>query len=189
LNKGDIERALADYDEAIRLNPRLAVAYDGRAYVRIAMQELDRALADFDEAIRIDERYANAYYGRASVRFGVRDFERALADFSEAIRLDPSVAENWNARAWLRATCSNDAIRDGATAVEDAIQGCELSSWKNAEFLDTLSAAYAEAGRFDKAVDWQQKAVEMARNDRKDEFRARLVLYQEGRPFREPLKE
>ncbi|MGO9110890.1 MAG: hypothetical protein ACLP9L_16840 [Thermoguttaceae bacterium] len=52
-------------------------------------------------------------------------------------------------------------------------------------FLDTLAAAYAEAGKFYKAVEFQQKAVELATKEAgKQELRDRLRLYQDGRPYR-----
>ena len=52
-------------------------------------------------------------------------------------------------------------------------------------WLDTLAAAYAEAGEFGKAVEWQQKAVAMAPENVKPDFRARLELYEAGKPYRQ----
>jgi tetratricopeptide (TPR) repeat protein len=51
--------------------------------------------------------------------------------------------------------------------------------------LDTLAAAYAEAGDFDKAVQWQEKAIELAPEEAKNHYRSRLDLYKSGRPYRE----
>jgi hypothetical protein len=71
-------------------------------------------------------------------------------------------------------------------AIDHATRACELTDWKSWSKLDTLAAAYAEAGKFDKAVEFQQKAVETAAQDaEEDRLRERLKLYQGGKPFRE----
>ena len=51
--------------------------------------------------------------------------------------------------------------------------------------LDTLAAACAESGRFEQAVKWQTKAVELAPPGAKENFRSRLRLYQSGKPYRQ----
>jgi tetratricopeptide (TPR) repeat protein len=88
----------------------------------------------------------------------------------------------YNGRAWLRATCSDEKYRDGASAVEDATTACELMSWNDFQSLETLAAAYAEAGDFVEAVDCQEKAIELAHDDKKEGCRIRLKLYKEGKP-------
>jgi hypothetical protein len=56
-------------------------------------------------------------------------------------------------------------------------------------YVGTLAAAYAEAGKVDKAVEFQRKAVEMAMEGKeKDEMRERLKLYRDGKRYREPAK-
>ena len=69
--------------------------------------------------------------------------------------------------------------------LEDATKACELTDWKGPNSLGTLAAAYAEAGQFDKAVEWQQKATDLAPESEKADYGSRLKLYQEGKPYRE----
>ena len=67
-----------------------------------------------------------------------------------------------------------------------AIEACELTRWKEAYCLETLAAAYAEAGDFASAVKWQVKAIELEADPKeKEEYRARLKLFQEKKPYRE----
>jgi tetratricopeptide (TPR) repeat protein len=184
--KGALEHALADFDEAIRLEPRYSAAYFNRGLVLQARGELDSALADFDAVIRLDPGDASAYHNRGHVRMLKGQHERALADYDTAIRLEPKDAEAYNNRAWLRATCSEAQFRDGPRAVQSATRACELTGWKDADYIDTLAAACAEAGDFDAAVKWQEKLVEMVPGDpAKQKARTRLELYKARRPFHE----
>jgi tetratricopeptide (TPR) repeat protein len=64
-----------------------------------------------------------------------------------------------NNRAWLRATCPDASIRNGQLAIADSKKACELDNWILASHIDTLAAAYAEAGDFDSAVRYQQEAI------------------------------
>jgi hypothetical protein len=61
--------------------------------------------------------------------------------------------------------------------------------YANANDIDTLAAAYAEAGDFDKAVKWQQKAMDMAEDENTADCKSRLDLYKAGKPYREEPKE
>jgi tetratricopeptide (TPR) repeat protein len=56
--KGDLDRAIADFDEVIRLVPTVARAYNNRAAAWKAKRDFDRAIADYDEAIRLDPKMA-----------------------------------------------------------------------------------------------------------------------------------
>ena len=114
-----------------------------------------------------------------------RQFGSALDDYAAAIDLDGEAAEAHNSRAWIQATAPDEQLRDGKRAVESATKACELTEWKRADMLDTLSAAYAEIGDFGKAVEWQAKAVELAPEPAKKEFETRLALYRSGQPFRD----
>jgi len=88
-----------------------------------------------------------------------------------------------NTLAWLLATCPEDSVRDGKIAVETAKQACELAYWKDAGVIDTLAAAYAEAGEFDSAVAKQQEATKLAEvnNTNLNGAEDRLKLYQRKR--------
>ncbi len=82
----------------------------------------------------------------------------------------------------LRAACPDDRIRDGKKALEAARKAYELAKGPNE--LATLAAAHAELGEFDKAVEWQAKAIEAAPEGQKDQYQERLKLYQEKKPYR-----
>ncbi|HVX10641.1 MAG TPA: tetratricopeptide repeat protein [Pirellulales bacterium] len=92
-----------------------------------------------------------------------------------------------NNAAWRAATSADERYLDGARAVEFATEACELTEWQQPAFIDTLAAAYAEAGDFDSAIKWQAKAVEMLPEDTSVKAQAedRLELYRAHKPYRE----
>ena len=131
-------------------------------------------MADYDQAIVLDPKYTAAHANRGCLWHGKGDYGPALADYNHALRLDPKLCPAYNNRAWLHATCPLEKYRDAAKAIDDATKACELSAWKVCWTLGTLAAAYALAGEFDQAVQWQLKAIELAPKSEKENFRARL---------------
>jgi lipoprotein NlpI len=87
--KGDYDLAIADYNEAIRLDPKYSFAYNNLGNAYRANGDYDRAVANYNAAIRLDRKSVAAYYNRASAYYGKGDKNGAIADYSEAIRLDP----------------------------------------------------------------------------------------------------
>ena len=77
-------------------------------------------------------------------------------------------------------------MRNGKKAVESATRAGELSSWKDGNVVDTIAAAYAEAGDFDSAVKWQTQANALfSEPDDKKNGESRLELYRNKKPYRE----
>jgi len=91
--KKDPDRALADCNEAIRLDPTSAAVYINRGNAYLNKADVDRAFADFDSAIRLDPNSAWAHTARGDLYRSKGDVAHAMADFSEAIRLDPGYAK------------------------------------------------------------------------------------------------
>ena len=184
--KKNFEKAIDDYSQAIQIEPTKAVGYCDRGFAWKASKQYDNAIADYSEAVRLDPGDSDAYCGRGWAWREKQEFARSLSDFSQALRLDPRDACALDGRAWIFATCPNPTYRDGKKAVEVAIEACELTRWKAAFCLETLAAAYAEEGDFALAVKWQVKAIELEVDRKeKEEYRARLKLFEEKKPFRE----
>ena len=85
-DKGDHDRAIADFDEAIRLDPKLAIAFVNRGWSYERKGDYDRAIADYDEAIRLDPNYSLAHNNRGWARNLKGEYDQAIVDFGEAIR-------------------------------------------------------------------------------------------------------
>ena len=183
--KGDYAQALADYNDALRLNPSMVAAYVNRGQIYNMAHDRNRAIADFDQAIRLDSQRPIPYLDRGVAHVAKGDYAQALTDFDAALKLEPDLASACNNRAWLRATCPDAAFRNGPQAVENAMKACALSNWKNISQIDTLAAAYAEAGDFDNAVKWETQVLATPGLAPEDVAIAkdRLALYQAHQPY------
>jgi tetratricopeptide (TPR) repeat protein len=147
----------------------------------------DGAIACFEAAIRLAPKFALAHANLGSARRRKGDVAGAIAAYREATRLDPKYAKTHNNLAWLLAA-GPDGLRDGKQAVEHATRGCELTGWKDAAFLEVLATAHAEAGDFDKAVEYQKKALSFPEYGKQvgKAGQERLQLYARKKPYRDP---
>jgi tetratricopeptide (TPR) repeat protein len=114
----------------------------------------------------------------------------AVAHYRKALVLRPANTKALNNLAWLLATHPDAKYRDGAEAVRLATRAVELTKRNDAEALDTLAAAYAEAGRFEEAASTAQQALGLARSSVQTnlaaQIQSRLRLYQSRQAYREP---
>jgi lipoprotein NlpI len=120
--KGDADRAIEDYTQALSLNSLDADSYIARGEAWVIKGDSDRAIADLNEAIRLNPQYAMAYANRARAWRVKYEYDRAIADDSEAIRLNPQ-----------------DAFSRLARGVAEFLTGR----------LDTATEDFAAAGRID----------------------------------------
>jgi tetratricopeptide (TPR) repeat protein len=93
LRHGDWRRAIADFDEAIHLNPNRASLYRDRALARQQNGDLELAIEDYDEAIAHDPRLAAPYHQRGLALAATGDLDRAILSYNTAVRLDPAYAQ------------------------------------------------------------------------------------------------
>ena len=121
--KGDYDRAIADYDEAIRLDPNYANAYSNRGNEYVRKGDYDRAIADCDEAIRLDPEGVRRYFGRGGARFYAGAVAGAVADFQQATVRRPADAY---AALWLEIAERRGGL-DGHLA--QTLAGVDMTKW------------------------------------------------------------
>jgi tetratricopeptide (TPR) repeat protein len=132
--KGDYDRAIADLDEAIRLDAdKLAYYVRGQAYY--LKHDYDRAIADFDEAIQRDPKDARAYNNRGFAYEGKGAYARAIVDYDAALKLDPALADARQNRDHARASLAELRTAQGQekTAPVQKTRGhsrWHLHSWR-----------------------------------------------------------
>jgi tetratricopeptide (TPR) repeat protein len=91
--KDNLDKAIANFNKAIELNPQIAEAYLYRGLTYTKRNELDKAIEDYNKAIEISPKNEEAYYVRGLAYAGKRDAERALSDYSKAIALNPKYVQ------------------------------------------------------------------------------------------------
>lgn len=187
---GKLDKALADYNKAIHLAPKQLENYCARADILENIGQLDKASADYDQVTRLNPRNAPGYVFRGYAHFAKGNYKAAALDFEQAVRFSPRDYDALVSLAWFQATCPEDSLRNGKEALEQALRACELSQWKHSNGVDTLAAAYAEVGDFDRAVKYQTQAINMkgVYALRRKEMQERLELYRQRQPYRKVSK-
>lgn len=99
--KGDSAAAIADYDEALKLDPKNARALANRGTARSEKGDAEGAIADFDAALKTDPRLASAYFNRANALAAKGDADRAIADYTATIKYDRRNVNAYIARGAL----------------------------------------------------------------------------------------
>jgi tetratricopeptide (TPR) repeat protein len=193
--QGKVNEALEMVDRIIANYPNNWRAHFLKAAVLVLAKRGNDALREMDESIRLaqhsnvstallSELYQSK--GRSCIDYGrYQDAKRAL---EAAVHLQPDDPDTLNDLAWMLATAQNKQVRNGRRALNLASKACRLGRWTNAFAIDTLAAAYAESGRFDEAVRYEQLAIQnLSPEDQKDQLGGmlnRLQLYESGQPYR-----
>jgi tetratricopeptide (TPR) repeat protein len=102
------QRAIEDYNEAIRLKPDYANAYLNRGRTYANLNQYQRAIQDYDEAIRLKPDYADAYCNRGIAYANLNQYQRVIEDYSEVIRLKPDYADAYLLRGNAYRRLHND---------------------------------------------------------------------------------
>ncbi len=188
--QGNLDEAVRHYLAVLRLNPR-----DVRGHVQLGkvlrrQGKPQAAEVCFREALHGEPSNAEACSALAKALEQQGKLEEALGYYQESLRLRPDQPDILNNLAWIRATHPDPKFRDGAQAVAAAQHAVKLLR-NEMSVVDTLAAAYAEAGRFPEALAAARKALDLAtqRHDQRlaNALRSRIRLYEAGKPYRQTL--
>jgi tetratricopeptide (TPR) repeat protein len=121
----DPQGALANYDQAISLNPKLALAYNNRGNLKNEkLNDPKGALADYNQAISLNPKLALAYNSRGVLKNEkLNDPQGALVDYNQAISLNPKYANAYNSRGVVK----NEKLNDPQGALADYNQAISLN--------------------------------------------------------------
>ena len=182
----EMDKSLADYDEACRLRPGSAAWRNNRAELRMARKEWDKAIDEFTDVLKTSPEFYFALFNRGECYLAVKEYAKAKEDFEAILKNESNVPALHDNLAKIFASAPDEKLRDGKKAVESANTACEQSGWRNGRFIETLAAAHAEAGDFAAAVKWQLRAFHdnECLKERGDDMRVRLNLYRDKKPLR-----
>ena len=143
--KGDNDRAILDYNQALSADPNNVSVYNNRAVAYFNKGDYDSAIADYNHAIAIDPKHLYAYIGRSESYGQKKDYGQAIADLNKAIELDPKNAGAFNGRCWYNAVMGQH---------EAALADCNrsLALQPSDATLDSRGFVYLKLGQLDNAI-------------------------------------
>lgn len=189
-DRGRYDEAIAHYEAALRLRPQNAVAHLNLGNALILRGDVSAAREEVRRAIEIDPTNVDAHNALGVMRLQQGDVSGAIDEWRRALAVDPENGNAANNLAWVYATSTDPAVRNGTEAVALARKAVSISAGRNALVLRTLAAAYAESGRFDEAIATAERARELAQLQKNPtlvaELDATIALYATHRPLRDP---
>jgi len=186
---GQFAKAIADYDEAIRLQSQDAGYFASRGHAHFQLRDFQRALDDYQHAVELDPQNPQRLINRGEAYRSLGQWEPAANDFREAVNLDNQFGPAFQSAAWLMSTCPDPQYRHADLAVRAAQKAIELEGDQDYIYLDTLAAALASRGTFDKAQEVQRRAIQLAPPENAGPLKQRLELYRTKRPFRQVVED
>jgi tetratricopeptide (TPR) repeat protein len=157
-NKAAAEAAIADFSQAIVIDPHLRSAYAYRGSAYVGLGDDDKAIDDFNQEIRISPNYAYGYLDRGIAYNNKGEYDSAIADYTQAIKLDPKFSLAYNNRG---NAYNNKGDYD--SAIVDCTQSIKLDP-NYALAYNNRGIAYRNKGSYDKAIADYNQAIKVDPN-------------------------
>ncbi|PAY16774.1 hypothetical protein CKO51_24855 [Rhodopirellula sp. SM50] len=157
---GQFEKAISDYDVAIRLNPQDSMLFKRRGEAYRALGKHETAMADFEVAIRLAPNIHHLLNARANTHLRLKQYDRAIADYNEAIRLAPTVA--WVHQNRAKAYFFLGDYEKAIVGLDEAIRLGAPDHWANY----FRAEAHLQLKNYDQAIEDYRRVVEIRPTDR-----------------------
>jgi Flp pilus assembly protein TadD len=187
LDEGKIDEAVDRFNLTIKAGLSTPQIYYALGYSLIRAERFAGAVEPLQQAVAGESRNWRwrCMLGLALAESG--DADAAAAQYREAERVKPDWQETLNQEAWLLVTGPNANHHSADKALPLAQQLCRVTHYRDARFLQTLAAAYAEKGDFVHATETARQALDAAGNPQSElarDIATRLRDYESGRRFR-----
>jgi len=149
----DFDQAIADYDKAIELDPKLAISYKKRGMAYANKGDYDRAIAEYTKAITLKPDDAGAYNCRGVAFSSKGDYEQAIIEYNKAIEIDPELALAYGNRGVVHSDKN-----DYEQAIVDYNKAIKLDS-ESATFYNNRGFAFYKQGNHEQAITDYDKAI------------------------------
>jgi len=190
IHSGRIDEAIIHWEEALKLDPGNAKIHFALAKALTREGETERAILHWEQTLQLDPNQPLAHNILAEILCKQGKIVEAVAHWKHAVDLRADLPLVLNNLAWVMSTQDNEKFRNPTEAVRFAEKACKLTKYESPDLLDTLSVAYAAAGKFKEAIQVarkaEQKFLAIGQQGKAEDVRKRLKFYEVGRPYREP---
>jgi len=187
---GDSDQAITYLRKATQISPDFFEAYYNLGLELAKKNRVNEAIDAWLNTVRIRPNFGAGHENLGYAFYLQGKFADSLTHLRLALDADPDRVSDLNLAASLLATCPDGSVRNGKDAVALADHAQTLTHAQDPAILDTLSAAYAETGRFPQAMEVERHAIAVATQQGKTSLtatlEAHLSRYQSNKPLREP---
>jgi tetratricopeptide (TPR) repeat protein len=150
----------------------------GTSYSAIGLYH--EAIDSLNRSLKLKPNEAQTLNSIGLCYYNLGSYDEAIKNYKQAIKIDPNFA-----LAHSNLGLAYHILKRYREAVESHEQACKLTDYKNHAYIVSLAFVYAESGDFEKAIEYQKKAIELAADETKTEYEKRLEAYKANRPWRE----
>ena len=187
--QGNHEQAINHHTISLKIKPEQTGVLNQLAALYTSLKKTDKAIESYSKSLQIEPKQPTVMSDLAMVLYGRNKVAEAMALWSESLAIDPNQVYSANALAWIKATSKDEKFYNPTKALTLARRACELSEYKEPGMLDTLAAALAANGQFDKAVETVAQAIQIAKSNGQKErlrnFQNHLDLYKTRQTLRQ----
>jgi tetratricopeptide (TPR) repeat protein len=188
--KGNVDEAISKLQRAVDLRPENAPAHYNLAKALLQKGQVADAMAHYRKLLEIAPNNIEARNILGTVLIQQGRTREAIEQWQKVLAIQPENGNAMSNLAWVFATSPDESLRDSTQAVRLAEQALQLSGGRIPMIFRTLAAAYAENGRFSRAIETAQHGIQLANNQGNPglatELQSNIGLYQAGKPLRDP---
>ena len=134
LNQGNYPAALADFQQALQINPNFTEAYICQSIIHYYQGDYQGAITDCNQVLQINPRNVDAYNNRGLNRIALGDYQKAIADFNQVLEIEPN-----HTKAYLNRGYSRLQSDDNWGAIQDFDQALRLDPQAAKVYLKNLA--------------------------------------------------
>ncbi len=189
VTQGRNAEAIGQFQKALEIDPQDSKVHYNLANLFFAQGQWRGAVEHYQQALKQMPGSVHAHYQLGLALQCLGESAAAIAQFQKVVELDPLHVTAQNNLAWMLATCPDASLRNGPKAVAVAQRAVQLSAGTSPQILDTLAAAYAEAGQFPEAIVTARQALDLSHTQNNkalaEIIQNQLKLFESRSPYHE----